>query len=139
MKFVLDASVALKWVLPEADSDKAIALQTDFENNVHDLIAPDTFPVEVAHSLTRAERRGLIQPPEAMLRFQQVALTLPRLHSYLAVLPRALELSSQVRIGVYDCLYVALAEREACDLVTADQRLVNTFKGWFSVVPLAGF
>jgi predicted nucleic acid-binding protein len=137
MKLVLDASVALKWVLPEADSDRAIALQTNYETGVHDLIAPDTFPVEVAHSLARAERRGLIHPPEALLRFQQLALTLPRLHSYLAVLPRALEIASQARIGVYDCLYVALAEREGCPLVTADQRLVNTFEGQFSVVPLA--
>jgi predicted nucleic acid-binding protein len=30
------------------------------------------------------------------------------------------------RIGVYDCLHVALAEREGCDLVTADDRLAVT-------------
>lgn len=137
MRFVLDASIALKWVLPEQDSDKAIALQTDFENKIHELIAPDTFAIEVAHSLTRTERRGLIQPPEAVLRFQQVALTLPQLYSYLEVLPRAMEIASQARIGVYDCLYVALSEREGCDLVTADQRLVNAFKGQFSVIPLS--
>ena len=67
MRFVLDASIALKWVLPEQDSDKAISLQTDFEKKIHELIAPDTFAIEVAHSLTRTERRGLIQPPEAVL------------------------------------------------------------------------
>lgn len=44
MKYVLDASVALKWVLPELDSDKAIRLQEAYENKVHDLVAPDTFP-----------------------------------------------------------------------------------------------
>ena len=37
--------------------------------------------------------------------------TLPALHPYLPLLPRAYELSSQARIGVYDCLYVALTER----------------------------
>jgi predicted nucleic acid-binding protein len=51
------------------------------------------------------------------------------LQSSLALLPRAYELSSQMRIGVYDCLYVALAEREQCELVTADQRLVTVFAG----------
>ncbi len=57
MKFVLDASVAVKGVLPEEGSDKAIALQEAFENAVHELLAPDVLPIEVAHALTRAERR----------------------------------------------------------------------------------
>lgn len=135
MKDVLDAGVGLKWVLPEADSDKAVRLQKDFENRIHELLAPDTFPVEVAHALTRAERRGLIQPPEALRRFHQVARTLPVLHSYLAFLPRAIELSSSERIGAYDCLYVALAEGEQCQVVSADQRLVNTFPS--IVIPLS--
>jgi predicted nucleic acid-binding protein len=43
MKFVLDASVALKWVLPEADSAKAIALRENYRKGVHELIAPDIF------------------------------------------------------------------------------------------------
>lgn len=42
MKFVLDASVALKTVLKEPDSAAAIALRDDFKNQVHQLIAPDT-------------------------------------------------------------------------------------------------
>lgn len=135
MKYVLDASVAVKWVLPENDSAKARALQQDFANQVHELIAPDTFAVEVAHALTRAERRGLIQPPDAIKRFQQVAVTMPRLRSYLSLLPRAMDIASQARIGVYDCLYIALAERESCELVTADQRLLNSIQS-FPVVAL---
>jgi putative transposase len=43
-------------------------------------------------------------------------------------LPRAIAISSAVRIGVYDCLYVALAEREGCEFVTADARLVAVWK-----------
>jgi predicted nucleic acid-binding protein len=136
MRYVLDASVALKWVLPEADSDRAIRLQEDFENQIHELLAPDTFPVEIAHALTRAERRGLIQPPEALRRFQLVARTLPHLQPYVPLLPRAIELSSSERIGVYDCLYIALAERERCKVVSADLRLVNTFPS--IALPLSG-
>jgi predicted nucleic acid-binding protein len=41
-----------------------------------------------------------------------------------------------MRIGVYDCLYVALAERETCQLITADQRLVNSLTG-YSVLALS--
>jgi predicted nucleic acid-binding protein len=37
---------------------------------------------------------------------------------------RAYAISSAVRIGLYDCLYVALAEREGCEFVTADTKLL---------------
>jgi len=63
MKYVLDASVALKWVLTEPDSPKALAVRDDYRKQLHELLAPDVLPVEVAHALTRAERKGLIKPP----------------------------------------------------------------------------
>lgn len=49
----------------------------------------------------------------------------------------AVDMATQARIGVYDCLYMGLAEREQCELVTADQRLVNTFHGQFPIVLLS--
>jgi predicted nucleic acid-binding protein len=123
MKFVLDASVALKWVLPEPDATKALSLRDQHRLGVHDLIAPETFAIEVAHGLTRAERRGILVPQQAMHQLRNVLSVAPKLYPFLPLLLRAVELSSQARIGVYDCLYVALAEQEQCDLVTADQRL----------------
>jgi hypothetical protein len=47
MKYVLDSNIALKWVLPEALSDKAIHLRDDFHNAVHELLSPDVFSVEL--------------------------------------------------------------------------------------------
>ena len=38
MRYALAASVALKWELPEPDSDKANQLRDDFRNRVHDPI-----------------------------------------------------------------------------------------------------
>jgi predicted nucleic acid-binding protein len=46
---------------------------------------------------------------------------------FAGALSRAIELSSQARIGVFDCLYIALAEREQCQVVTADQRMFTLF------------
>ena len=60
MRYVLDSNVALKWVLPEADSDKALRLRIDFQSRIHESLAPDVFPVEIAHALAKAERRGII-------------------------------------------------------------------------------
>ena len=88
MKYVLDSNVGLKWLLPETDSDKALRIRDDYRRQVHDLIASDIFPVEVAHSLTRAERQGRITPAEGQSHFGDMIATLPALHPYLPLLPR---------------------------------------------------
>jgi predicted nucleic acid-binding protein len=137
MKYVLDANVAIKWVLTEPDSPKALALRTDYQAQIHELIAPDIIPVEVAHALTRAERRNLIKQGQAAGLLAVVMMTCPPQHPYQPLLQRATAISSQARIGVYDCLYVALAEREKCELVTADAKLISKLQGQFPfIVPL---
>jgi predicted nucleic acid-binding protein len=126
MRYVLDASVALKWVLNEPDAAKARRLRDDFRNTVHELIAPGSFTLEIAHALTKAQRRGMI--PDAWRLWVDVMTTVPHLYPSHPLTPRAIQVANQARIGVYDCLYVALAEREGCQLVTADARLVNSLQ-----------
>jgi predicted nucleic acid-binding protein len=134
MKYVLDSSVAAKWFLPEADSDKAVRFRDDFRANVCELLSPAFFPVEVCHTLTRAERQGRISVGEAVRMLADLMRTMPDLHQTLALLPRATAISSAARIGVYDCTYVALAEREQCDLVTADEKLLKTLGSQFPFI-----
>ena len=128
MKYVLDSSVAFKWVVMEPWSDKARKLRDEFRQGLHEFHAPDIFPVEVAHSLTRAERQGRISPRQAGISLADVLLTCPNLHVYMPLLSRAVSISSQARIGVYDCLYVVLAQREGCEFLTADDRLIRTLQ-----------
>lgn len=134
MRYVLDASVAPKWVLPEPDSPLAVRPRDEHLAGTHELLAPDVFPIEVAHALARAERRKIINPPDGAQRLQDVLAALPLLHRYLPLLPRAFEIASNARIGVYDCLYVALAEREGCELVTADVKLVGNLQPQFPFI-----
>jgi predicted nucleic acid-binding protein len=134
MKLVLDSSVAFKWHIREVGSDRALRIRDDFLKGSAELHAPDVFPVEIAHSLTRAERQGRITPAEGAIRMQDALALLPDLHGYLPLLPRAYELSSQTRQGVYDCLYVALAEREGCELITAGSRLIVNLQGRFPLI-----
>jgi predicted nucleic acid-binding protein len=68
----------------------------------------------------------LLHPPEGSQHLSDLLAYLPALHATLTILSRAYEISSRVRIGVYDCLYVTLAEREGCELITADTRLMNS-------------
>jgi predicted nucleic acid-binding protein len=134
MKYVLDSSVALKWVLTEADSPRANRLRDDFRKNVHELIAPDIFPVEVAHALARAERRKIIVPPQGTAFLTDVLSTPPQLHPYLPLLPRAFTVASRMRVGAYDCLYLALAEQEGCELITADDKMVRNLQAAFPFI-----
>jgi predicted nucleic acid-binding protein len=138
MKRVLDSSVGFKWVVAEDDTDKALRLRDDFRNAAVELLAPDIFPIEVSHGLTRAERQKRITPTEGATYLADLLRLLPYLHPSLALLPRAYEISSQMRVGIYDCLYVALAEREQCELITADDKLVNNLQAQFPfIVPLS--
>ena len=63
----------------------------------------------------------------------------PLLHvAHAPLIARAIEISSRTRSGYYDCLYVALAEREKCQLITADQKSINNLAPHFPfIVPLA--
>ena len=140
MRYILDSCVGIKWLLKEIDSDKAIRLRDEFCHGIHELLAPDIYPIEVAHALTRAERQGRITPAEGLTSFQDTIALLPDLRPYLPLLPRAYEISSAIKIGVYDCLYVALAEREGCELITSDEKLINNLQTQFPfVVSLAMF
>jgi predicted nucleic acid-binding protein len=138
MKYVLDASVAYKWEVPEPDSDKAIRLRDAFRAGVHGLIAPDYFPLELAHALTKAERQGSILPGQAYPFWTTIVAAPPVLYPSFSLAPRAMAIANRMRIGFYDCVYVALAERERCELVTADQKLVNNLQTRFPfIVPLS--
>ena len=132
MRYVLDVNVALKWVLNEVDSTKARRLRDDWRARIHELIVPDVFPFEAAHALTRAERRRLIA--DAAQFWGEIMADCPQLFPSLPLAHRALTISRQARIGFYDCLYVALAEREGCELVTADTRMVATLKPTFPFI-----
>lgn len=77
MKYVVDSSVAFKWVVPEQWSDKANLLRDDFRNAIHELLAVDIFPAEIAIGLTRAERQGRIAIPQARILWADVMTTPP--------------------------------------------------------------
>jgi len=125
MKYVLDPSAALPWVLPEQDSAKAIQLRDDAGNAVHELLAPDIFPAEVFNALLKAERTKRIKVGEAKTLYASIAADIPALHPYLRLMPRAGEIASRHRVALYDCLYIALAEREACEIIAVDQGIIN--------------
>jgi predicted nucleic acid-binding protein len=125
MKYVLDSSVAAKWVLPEKDSDKAIRLRDNYRQGIHQLITPDWFTLEVMNILGKAAARKIISPALALQDLADVLRDAPVFFPSLPLANSALQLALKHQRAVYDCLYLALAQQEICDLVTADDALVR--------------
>ena len=134
MKYVLDSSVALKWVLSEADSGRAVRLWDEFSRDVHSLIVPDIFTPEVANGLVAAERQGRIKIGESALLLHDILFNAPAIHPTTPVMVRAMDIALATRHAVYDCLYVALAESEVCELVMVDAKLVKSLRKQFPFI-----
>jgi predicted nucleic acid-binding protein len=134
MRYVLDSSVALKVVLLEAESGRAIRLLDDYANAIHTLIAPDIFTPEVANALVSAERQGRIQRGEAALLLRDLRLNAPLFFPASPLLVRGMEIALATRHAVYDCIYLALAEREGCEFVTADDKMVRALRPSFPFI-----
>ena len=132
MRYVLDACVGLKWVLPEVDSDKAILLRDNFQNQIHDLIAPDILPTECAHTLSKKQRQGLVR--DGLAFWEKVMLDMPVLSPSLPLMRQALSIATNAKIAVYDCLYVAFAEQEGCELITLDEKLIRNLQADFPFI-----
>jgi predicted nucleic acid-binding protein len=120
MTIVVDASVAVKWVIPEALSDQAESLRGRADR----LLAPDLLLPEAANALWKKLLRREITTREAAQAIDLLMASGLDLRPSGPLLGRALTLAQRLRHPVYDCIYVALAQAEGATLVTADQRLL---------------
>lgn len=133
---VLDASVALKALLPEEEHhDLALQLLTEFRSQLRQLIAPDLIAAEMGHVLLKAERKGIIEKGEAKRLMEDFINPCIPLYPYTELFDRALAIGSSRNTGFYDSTYVALAEQQNWQLVTTDQKLINSLPD-FSIVHL---
>lgn len=121
MSWVVDASVAVKWVIPEVLSAEADRVR-DGDDAV---LAPDLLLVEVANALWKKTAAKEISPREADTAFDLLRRSGIDLRPTAPLLPRALEVARSLGHPVYDCVYLALAEREGMAFVTADRRLLR--------------
>lgn len=121
MTWVIDASVAMKWVIPEVLSDKADRLRAGDD----EILAPDLLLVEVANALWKKAMSREISPPEADRAFELVSESGIDLRPTVPLLTRAMEIARRLDHPVYDCVYLALADREQASFVTADRRLLR--------------
>lgn len=121
--YVIDASVAVKWLIQEPFSEQAASLLDDEVT----LIAPELLFAEAANALCALCRRGDISKAdftEAVNVLKSAPITVPA--SMRQLTAPAGRLAIDLDHPVYDCVYLALAMQEQYPLVTADRRFHET-------------
>ena len=117
---VFDASVALKWLV----TDDTLAPAALAARNVWQPVAPKFIQIEVANALWKYVRAGQVGLDEAV----EGAAILANVMDLIAdesLLGPAQRLATRLTHPVYDCLYLSLALRLSCPLITADRRLAE--------------
>jgi predicted nucleic acid-binding protein len=123
---VVDASVAVKWYVPEIDSEKASALLVTEDR----LIAPDLLVAEFGNILWKKVGRGELTVQEVEGIVDAFVSTGPIIaHPSHLLLRPAVDIAITFQRTVYDALYLALAVAEQGRLITADERLVHALQG----------
>lgn len=125
---VLDASVAVRWVVPERGSDEAAVLL----GRPVGWLAPWLMLTEAAGALRRKTAGGEV---DATLAAQALDILVDGAEGGLlhiaddeTLVASALLLAISLKHRVPDCMYLALAEREGAALATADARLASLAK-----------
>ncbi|MGH2558074.1 MAG: type II toxin-antitoxin system VapC family toxin [Thermomicrobiales bacterium] len=137
---VVDASVAIKWVLEEEHTEQARALYRACLRDDVTIIAPPLLPSEVANTLRQRMRSTPSMPRANALalldRFLSLSIEIrapENLHRQALILAADFDLPA-----VYDAQYLVLAQFYGCDLWTADQRFRQRLNGAFPFVRWIG-
>ena len=116
---IVDASVAIKWVVNEQHSELAIALLDQ------ELAAPELWLPEVANALWAKQARGLLEEEEARGCLRELIGAPVQALPMAGLVLLAFEAAVTLRHPAYDCCYLAAAQAHDCALVTADGRLAR--------------
>lgn len=123
IRAVCDASIMFKLVVTEPATTEAHS----FVQSNH-VIVPEFVFAEVANGLWARVTRGDLNVEESTRLIEGLIALRLDVRATRDLISRALRLASAMRHPIYDCLYLALAEREGVPLVTADQRFLNAVR-----------
>lgn len=119
--YVIDASVAAKWLFLEPGSDEAVRLLNHFDY----FYAPDLFQIELEAIITKKVRKNELTIEEAPQKKQQASGLPVRFINYKELSDIAFDISVTLPVTLYDATYIATAILTESKFYTADERLVN--------------
>ena len=139
LRVCVDASLAIKLVVRESFSDRALDLWQDWIESGVEPIAPPIFPFEVSSVIRNKYVRNEITAEEAERAFN----LFPRLNFVVlrseTLLQEAWDMAKELGLPtLYDTAYLALAKLCGCEFWTADEALINSLQGKFSWVKWIG-
>lgn len=117
-RYVVDASVAIKWFIPERLSEAAGRLH----QAKHNLSVPAFFWLEIGNVLAKKIRRGELTGEEGDFVLKELRRLPLQRHADERLFRPAYALALQTQRSLYDCLYLALAEVIDGLMVTADRK-----------------
>jgi predicted nucleic acid-binding protein len=132
MPFVLDNSVAIRWLLGDG-SPKTLAYAghiLDLLSGGDEALVPCIWPLEAANVVVKAESKGLIteaRGAEFIKLLRNLAIT-PDVSTYQHALADTLQIAKRYRLSSYDAAYLELALREGLPFATLDEALVKACK-----------
>jgi predicted nucleic acid-binding protein len=127
--FVIDASVAVKWYIPEVLSHEAALLLGQTREGEVTLLVPDLFFAEFGNVLWKKLGRNELDAEITREILRSMAMSCPvKTVSCSLLAPAAFEIALAFNRTVYDSLYVALAQSRQVPFITADERLVNALR-----------
>jgi predicted nucleic acid-binding protein len=125
LNLVIDASVLIKFYVPEILSDQAERLLAKVGNKDIDLLAPDLIYPEAGNILWKKQRLKELTHSEAE-EITDAILSLPlMIEASKSLLPLAVDIAIACGITVYDASYLSLAKVYETTLITADRKLVD--------------
>ncbi len=123
---VVDASVGIKWFVPEIHSAEA----RQWRNGSTELHVPTFFfNLEITSILWKKVMRSEISRSDADIILAELSSLPITRHSEAPLLESAFDLANRSKRTVYDCLYLALAAQLQGRMVTADLKLFNSLTG----------
>ena len=124
-RFVLDASVALAWVVDRNPDPYAETVRRKIREGSKPLV-PALWQLEIANALTLVRRRKVLtdeEVEEGLDYFQTFALTVAEIDLNFLSIQQAFRVSKEVGLTAYDAVYFELARRENLPLATLDKTL----------------
>ena len=122
MSFVIDASVAGAWLLPDEESESSADLMARLADE--DALAPDLLRHEIRNIMLSAERRGRSDGDlvhVALARFSALPIELVSQDGDAEVV----RVARHYRLSAYDAAYLALALLKNTPLATFDRKLAD--------------
>ena len=129
---ILDASVILKWLLPETKSENALRFRDRHISGEEQIIVPSLVFYEIANALRYHTKISDEELASLFDIFNELALI--AIHPTFSDLTEVMLYARQKNISVYDAVYIILTKKLGCSFVTADKQLAEKINESFVTI-----